>query len=146
MITTKEELGREMLKALDPFINAVKEAYEEAFDKLTTLVGVNPYHKQREAEEAHSRRLLTLPPNLRSAVCGGIEISLAEKVFADHGRDLTDHEFDMIRFALKERVAFSTDDLQELAQRLSDDFAPKPIKQIPNGIPWNKKRDFKRPK
>ena len=134
MITTKEELGREMLKALNPLVNAVEKAYEDAFDKLTVMVGVNPYHKHQE----FLRRLEAIPPNLRRLVEAGMEITVVERGFEKLGRDLTSEEANLLQYGLM-KVPVLADELPAL--RLPQ---PEPIKRIPKGIPWDKKRDFKR--
>lgn len=90
MITTKEELGREMLKALNPLVNAVEKAYEDAFDKLTVMVWVNPYHKHQE----FLRRLEAIPPNLRRLVEAGMSFGLVCAMitsFCDRGGEFVNY-------------------------------------------------------
>lgn len=138
MITSKEELHAEIIeKVYRPMAKAIKEAYKEALEALTNTVGVNnPYH-QSEAERAYSKRLLDLPPNLRSLVCAGIELSLAEGVFSRIGRDLTEDEARLVRHTIPITV-ISIEDLHKIGKSLSDELKLKPTKQTPKGIPWNK--------
>ncbi len=140
MITSREEFDAEIKKAFAPLVEAVKEAQKEALGKLTNTVGVNNAHRNlhREVNE-HHKRPFALPPNLRSVVGAGIEISLAERFFEKSGRDLSDEEVYQVRLALQSRVCFSPKDLQEIGKRFSEELAPKPIKQVPQGIPWGKK-------
>lgn len=97
-------------------------------------------------KEEFEKRLLALPPNLRRLVSFGIELSLAERFYEKADRDLSDEEAYHVQLALKSRLSFSTDDLREMGRLVSEELRPKLIKQIPQGIPWNKKRDFKRKK
>jgi hypothetical protein len=88
--------------------------------------------------QEHSKRLLALPPNLRSVVCAGIEISLAEKVYAEHGRDLTGQEAWAIKDCLTHTPVLKCE--PKLIEFPEIQVAPKR-----NGIPWNKKQQFNRP-
>lgn len=142
MITTKEEFEAEMQKALIPLAEALKKAKEEIFQGLVYPAGRNLH---REMQEYHERTL-ALPVNLRRLVSFGIELSLAERFFEKEERDLSDEEAYHVQLALKSRLSFSTDDLQEMGRLMSEELRPKPIKQIPQGIPWNKKRDFRKRK
>ena len=88
--------------------------------------------------QEHSKRLLALPPNLRSVVCAGIELSLAEGVFSRIGRDLTDDEAFLVRHTIPVTV-IDFEDLHKIGKSLSDELKLKPTKHAPKGIPWGQK-------
>lgn len=166
MITTKEELrAKTMEKVYKPLAEAVKQAQSEALNELCEAKGVNKYTEEprrfplltepklgkesiwpdadTDDENSYNKRLKALPQNFRSVVCAGIEIALAERLFMKSGRDLTNEEARIV-CQLLVKTPVSLDDAHELAEWMTEDLTPKPIKRVPKGIPWNKKRDFKK--
>lgn len=96
-----------------------------------------------DAEISYIKRLKALPQNFRSVVCAGIEIALAERVFMECRRDLTTEEARVV-CQLLIKTPMSLNDAHEFAGRIAEELTPKHIERAPKGIPWNKKRDFKR--
>ena len=90
--------------------------------------------------QEHSKRLLALPPNLRSLVCAGAHLESMEFLFSWYGEDISDEEVVFFRLELGRQRA-----MEELQPKLELLKRAKSIAEIAKGIPWNKKQQFNRP-
>lgn len=125
---------------LESAMEGLSKAAGPVMEKIRDAVAEFDANMGRTSESmAFVKRINTLPPNIRQLVlCGMLHIESAERIAEHHG-DISDWEL----FEIKDAFVPSPVLAEELkALRMPE---PQPIKQIPNGIPWNKKQKFNRP-